>query len=299
MRIAPSCSSSGAPKRRSPFALRSRNTGFRVTTWFVAGEYLWTGTSCTIALLRRSRRARPPSSNCGPVGAANPAIPPQTIFRKEVVAVLVVDEVALVQLPDELFASGGPLVEPTRAPAHAMNMTVDPVPHHPSDVVADPEGLFDRKAAGVDPIDDRIRVRPVLGDRHPQPPAVEVDPTRVIHVALAERDVGEQRPGGVDDEEVADSTTRRAVVPVAGHRAGLCRFDDLDRRDEEAVAELDHALRMLGVELQVDRADVLPLRGASDLRQRGCDRVVLRSPGRGTHGDLRDEDGYEQTDRHN
>ena len=51
-------------------------------------------------------------------------------------------------------------------------MTVDPVPHHPSDVVADAEGLFDRKAAGVDPIDDRVRVRTVLRDRHPQPPAV-------------------------------------------------------------------------------------------------------------------------------
>jgi len=109
----------------------------------------------------------------------------------------------------------------------------------------------------------------------------------VIHVALAERDVGEQRPGGVDDEEVAHAPSRRAVVPVAGHRAGLCRFDDLDRRDEEAIAELDHPLRMLGVELQVDRADVLPLRGASDLRQRSGDRVILWSPGGRTHSDLR------------
>ena len=113
-RMAPSCSSSGAANSRSPLAIRSRNTGLRVTTWFVAGEYFWTGASCTITLLRRSRSARPPSSNCGPAGAGSPAVPPHTIFRKvQIVAVLVVDEVALVQLPDELFASGGPLASVT------------------------------------------------------------------------------------------------------------------------------------------------------------------------------------------
>jgi len=172
-----------------------------------------------------------------------------------------------------------------------VHVTVDPVPHDASDVVPDPEDLFDGKAVGVDPVDDRIRVRPVLRDRHPQPPAVVVDPTRVVHVALAEPDVGEQPPGGVDDEEVADSPSRRTVVSVAWHGARLRRFDDLDRRDEEAVAELDHALRMLGVELEIDRADLLPPRGPSDQRQRGRDRVILRSPTRGTDGDLGDEDG--------
>jgi hypothetical protein len=77
---------------------------------------------------------------------------------------------------------------------------------------------------------------------------------------ITQLEVRQQRTVGVDDVQVADPSARCPVVAVAGHRAGLGGLDDLDRRDKELVADLDHSLWMLGVERQIDGVDVHPRR---------------------------------------
>ena len=132
---------------------------------------------------------------------------------------------------------------------------------------------------------------------HPQPTAVVVDAARMVHVPFAQLEVGQQRAVGVDDVQVAHPAARCPVVAVAGHRTGLGGLDDLDRRDEEAVADLDHSLWMLGVEWQIDGVDVLPRRRPGDGRQGGHDGIVLSMTLRRRTRRVQDERADEHTDR--
>ena len=110
----------------------------------------------------------------------------------------------------------------------------------------------------IDAVDDRAAVRAVLGDRHPDVLAVEIDAARVVRAALAELEVGEQLAVGVELEQMADAFAGVAVVAVHRLRKARRGLGDLDRRHVEVLADADHPLRMLRVEIDLDRRDRLP-----------------------------------------
>src|SRR5207342_1134152 len=59
-------------------------------------------------------------------------------------------------------------------------------------------------------------------------------------------------------EQVTDALAGVAVVAVHRLRKARRRLGDLDRRDVEVLADADHSLRMLRVEIDLDRRNRLP-----------------------------------------
>ena len=120
-----------------------------------------------------------------------------------------------------------------------------------ADMVLEAEHLRRLHRLRIDPVDDRLAVRAIFRDRHPDVSAVVVDAARMIDRALSQRQLADEIALHVDLEEVADALPGIAVVAVDGLREALGRRLDLDRGDEKVVADLHHALRVVGQE--VDR----------------------------------------------
>ena len=88
--------------------------------------------------------------------------------------------------------------------------------------------------------------------------AVIVDAARVIDVAFAELHLAQQLAGAVELEQVSGPLAGRPVEPVARCGKALRRLEDLDRGHVEALADLQHALRMVGRERDRNGRDRLP-----------------------------------------
>ena len=119
--------------------------------------------------------------------------------------------------------------------------------------------------SGIDPIDDRLAVGAVLRDRHPDVLAVIVDAAGMIDRAFAELQFADEIALQVDLEQVRRALARVAVIAVDRLRKALGRRLDLDRRHENIVADLHHALRMVGEEIDRHRLDLFPCRATGEL----------------------------------
>ena len=134
------------------------------------------------------------------------------------------------------------------------------VVHDTADVVAKPEDFLRPEGLRVDPVDDGGAVRTVLGDRNPEPAAVVVDAAWMVDVPLAQRDTLDQSAIGPHLEQVANSFPGGPVIAALGLLEPMRGRDDFDRRDEELVADLDHALRMVRDEADLHLVHLDPLR---------------------------------------
>ena len=96
-----------------------------------------------------------------------------------------------------------PAVEAPRAPAHAVQRVVVGVEDDRANVIADPQHLRRLHRPGIDAVDDRSAVRPVLCDCDPDIRAVVIESARVVDGAFAQLEVGETAPGCIHLEEMS------------------------------------------------------------------------------------------------
>ena len=159
-----------------------------------------------------------------------------------------------------------PAIETTRAPAHPVQGVVVSVPDDRADVVGKTEHLGRRHRAGIDAIDDRFAVGTILCDRHPDVLAVVVDATRMVDRPLAEFEIGDELSRSVDLEQMPDARAGIAIVASHRLRQHARARRDLDRGDEERIADPNHALRMVGSKRDRDGCHRFPRRRARQLR---------------------------------
>src|SRR5690606_34810749 len=99
-------------------------------------------------------------------------------------AVLVVDEVAVVGGNLAPMLLPVPLDQAPRSPGHAVHGAALPVDDDAADVVAVAELLGDLERVRVDPVHDRVAIRPVFGNLHPQVKVGVVDAAGAVGCAV-------------------------------------------------------------------------------------------------------------------
>jgi hypothetical protein len=80
---------------------------------------------------------------------------------------------------------------------------------------------------------------------------------------------------GVELDEVPDALAGGAVIAVLQLWVARRRFPDVDGRHEVRIADLRHALRMIGVEIDRDRSHLGPLDSAGELLDALADDAAL------------------------
>jgi hypothetical protein len=198
---------------------------------------------------------------------------------RDVLAVLVVDEVLGVVPAGDLPALLVPLVEAARAPVVADEVTGDRVADDTADVALHLELLVDVEGLEIDAVDDGAAVGAVLGHGNPHRAPVGVDAAGVVHVALAQDDVPLQVSLAVQHEHVADAAAGGTVVTALRGGVLLRRLDDLDRGQEDAAVGLDHPLGVVGREVELQLAGGLPAGVAIDRVERPHQGAVLPAHG--------------------
>ena len=124
-----------------------------------------------------------------------------------------------------------------------------------------PEHLRRRHGPGLDAIDDRPAVRPVLGDRHPDVCAVVIDPARVVYCAPSPSlRSAMRRPERSNLNRWPTPAPASRSCPPTGLRQPSGRRRDLDRRQEQRLADLHQTLGMVRREGEGHRGDQLPRR---------------------------------------
>lgn len=183
-----------------------------------------------------------------------------------VAAVLVVDIVGPIgglqrrrRIGDRAVRFERPAIEVPRPPTDAVQTPIVGVVHDRSDMIGKSKHLGRLHGHRIDAIDDRPAVGPILGQRHPDVCAVVVKATGVIQRPFPKPHTGNQVPGEIDLEEVAGALAGVAVESVNGAGETPGRRGDFHRGNKERVADLDHALRVVGREPNGNRPHLMPL----------------------------------------
>ena len=143
------------------------------------------------------------------------------------------------------------------------------------DVIAVAQHLGRLHRRRIDAIEDRAAVRSVLRSRHPDRFAVIVHAARVVHRAFTQRQIGDEVAFRVELDEMPDPFAGVSVVTILQLRVARRLLPDIDRRDEIGIADLHHALRVIGVEGDRDGGDLVPLDGPSELLDALADHRAL------------------------
>jgi len=139
----------------------------------------------------------------------------------------------------------------------------------PADVITNPESLRRFERHGIDREHDGVAGGTVLGDWNPHGGTVESDAAGMIAVAVHKVDVAQKVPLVIQNEHVADASTRRAPWCV---RQASRFLGDLDRREKDAVSNEGETLRVVCRETERDAPHEFPACAASVLEYalHGC-----------------------------
>jgi len=107
-----------------------------------------------------------------------------------------------------------PTVKVSRAPADAVQAASADVVDEAADVIGIAEHFGRFQCVRIDAIDDRAAVGPILGYRHPDELAVEVDAARMIDRAFSQREIGDELTLSIHLEQMTGANTGVPVETV-------------------------------------------------------------------------------------
>lgn len=194
--------------------------------------------------------------------------------RMHVLAVLVIDEEVRVRPRVQHIPLPIPGGKVARAPVVSNQVIRGLVEDNAAVVVVRIELLVDFECVRIHAVDARGAVRAVLCERNPDVSSVVIDAAGVILVALVQADFVLQFSLVVHDKHVSDAFPRRPVQAIARRGVLYGRLYDFDGAEEEMLWSDCQALRVEGLEVQMDVIGQSPGGAAGEVLEECCDSGV-------------------------